>query len=163
MQSPWIEYYDQVEAMFRKDPDVKVAYEDDEKTLTLYVKGSAKAEALTRVLPGEKTFGNVTLKVRVLPANEEKTMADILRDAFFGNAAVVDIHTNPGPFLEGLNYVIFRAEVVQYFSDNLHDANGLSSTLYQDLADAVFEDIPGIAYCTEPVSFELRKPLGEWP
>ena len=161
--SPWMEYYKQVEALFKKDPAVKVVYDDDSKTLYMYVKGEAKADAIRFLMPEGAEFGNVKLTVKVIPFNEEKTVEDILRDAFDGNDAKAYIYTSPGPVLEGLSYVVFKPEVAQYFADNLQDINGNRSSLYQDLASGVFKDIPGITYCTDALSYELRKPLGEWP
>jgi hypothetical protein len=61
-------------------------------------------------------------------------------------------------------YVIFKNCVVQFFNDNLNDAFGNVSTLYQDIAPAVFENTPiGVHYCTDVERGNLGKPLGEWP
>jgi hypothetical protein len=61
-------------------------------------------------------------------------------------------------------YVLFAREVVSYFNDNLADLNGLTSTLYQNLAEEVFPNHGGVFFCTEPGnSTYLGKPLGEWP
>jgi hypothetical protein len=66
-----------------------------------------------------------------------------------------------------LTYVVFKNRVVQFFNDNLNDPHGVISTLYQDIADEIFADMPyqahgGIAYCTD-VEHNLGAPLGEWP
>ena len=47
--------------------------------------------------------------------------------------------------------------------NNLGDINGNRSTLYQDLGKDVFGEDTGLFYCTEAVTKELIKPLGEWP
>ena len=65
-------------------------------------------------------------------------------------------------------YVVFKNCVVQFFNDNLNDAHGLISTLYQDIAEELFRDaiLPGggmVAYCTDVERGALGKPLGEWP
>ena len=162
--SPWVEYYRQVATLFKEDPAVNVAFDESTKKLTLRVQGEAKAKALEYLLPTEKTFGNVTLSIDIIPSNEEPTIGDYLRDAFSGNEALSFIHTNEGPVLTGLTYVVFSAEVAQYFSDNLMDINGNSSTLYEDLARSVFkDDFAGVSFCTDWTDVELRKPLGEWP
>jgi len=44
----------------------------------------------------------------------------------------------------------------------LNDIYGNTSTLYQDIAAEVFEDQPGIFYCTD-IEGKVGKPLGEWP
>lgn len=164
MVSPWIEYYRKVEALFEKDPNVKVVFDDEAKTLKLFVKGDAKYEALTALLPQEKVFGNVTVKTVVIPSNEGVTKIDLFRDAFSGNDAVNNIVDLTGVFTNPLSYIIFEKEVVQYWNDDLSDAHGICSTLYQDLAKDIFGSTEGVFFCTD-VDYEgsIGKPLGEWP
>ena len=162
--SPWVEYYRMVEVLFKRDPSVKVMFDEDSKKLSVYVRGTAKAEALAQVLPVEKTFGNVTITIAVIPANEKPDLADLIRDAFSGNDVLKLIHTNQGPVLGGLTYVVFEPQIAQYFADNLMDINANCSALYEDIARRVFrEDLAGVAFCTGSVSYDLSKPLGEWP
>ena len=40
-----------------------------------------------------------------------------------------------GYWFVDITYVIFKNCVVQFFNDNLNDAHGLISTLYQNIAD----------------------------
>lgn len=164
MVSPWIEYYRKVEAFFEKDPSVTVIFDDEAKNLKLFVKGSAKADALTQLLPSERTFGNVTMTISVIPANEEKTKADLFRDALSGNEALVKIADIIGVFTNPISYIIFEKEVVQYWNDDLSDAHGVCSTLYQELAKEIFGSNEGIFFCTD-VDYDgaIGKPLGEWP
>jgi hypothetical protein len=51
--------------------------------------------------------------------------------------------TNP------ITYVIFKKEVVQYYDDNLGDAHGNRTTLYEQIANQIFEDREGIYFCTD--------------
>lgn len=53
----------------KKDPDVKVLYDDDNNEIRLYVSDSDKAKALSELFPVEKTFGEVKLKITIIPAN----------------------------------------------------------------------------------------------
>ena len=163
--SPWVNYYREIEALFKKDPAVKVVYDEDENEIVLYVQGTDKAQALSKLFPAEKTFGNVTLKITVIPANVfTGNKLDLFREAFDGNDAVEEILTIQMPFSSNdISYIIFKNEVVQYFNDDLGDAHGLRSTLYEDLAAEIFEDREGIYFSTEPGDDSLRKPLGEWP
>ena len=48
---PWITYYRQVEALFGADPDIKVAFDEDELHIKLYVENEIKAAALDEILP----------------------------------------------------------------------------------------------------------------
>ena len=61
--------------------------------------------------------------------------------------------------------LVFKNCVVQFFNDNLNDAHGLISTLYQEIADDVLVNIDfhGVYYCTDVEVGKLGKPLGEWP
>ena len=67
--TPWVNFYREIEALFKDDPAIKIDMDDETYTLKLYVDGALKAEALGILLPAEKTFGNVTMKIEVIPAN----------------------------------------------------------------------------------------------
>lgn len=170
LSSPWTIYYRELEALFAKDPDVRVIFDEEKKEIKLYVTGEKKAAALTDLLPTEKKFGRITLKVTVVPANGvPATGGWDLHDLFDRNGAVDFVQTTahvPGLDIE---YVVFHKEVVQYYTDNLIDYNGLKSTLYEDIAREVFGSIDGVSFST---NVEQRivlnpdgviAPLGEWP
>ena len=151
---PWIQYVNALNAMFEKDPAVKIVYDNESVSVSLYVTGEAKANALAGLLPSKKEFGNVTLTISVVPANEESTIK-LFRDAFYGNEAVNEIWTTQEAFGSNpLTYVIFAKEVVQYFNDNLGDANGNKSTLYENIARELFENHEGIYFCTDNLSYD---------
>lgn len=151
MVAPWTEFANQVEAMFKEDKDIKFSYDDISKVITLRVNGNDKAEALTKLLPAEKEFGNITVKVKVVPANElGDSKIDLFAKAFSGNPAVSEITTVEtlwGP----LSFVVFAPKVVQYYNDTMFDLNGIHTTIYQDLAKEVFGTFDGLYYCTEKV------------
>lgn len=162
MVSPWVEYYRKVETLFKQDPAVTTMFDEDKKEILLYVNGAVKADALSQLLPTEVEFGNVIVKIKVIPANDNRQPIDLIRDAFSGNKALEDIfiaHVASNDF----NFVIFRKEVVQYWNDNLGDAHGIRSTLYQELAKEVIGEYDGVFYCTDIGYDEVGKPLGEWP
>ena len=69
LSSPWVRFYREIEALFGEDPAVKVAYVEKMQIIKLYVEGEEKAEAIAQLLPPERTFGDVTVKVVVIPAN----------------------------------------------------------------------------------------------
>ena len=143
--APKYELLAKFETFFQEDPDVQVKLDGDE--ISLYVQGNAKAEALEKLLIKEVTFGNETVKVVVKPSNEEPTLFDLYKDAFSGNSAVDGYATS----LMGMNYVLFKPEVVQYYNDDLGDANGICSTLYQDMVSELFENRDGIFFCTSKI------------
>ena len=148
--SPWATYAHQIEAFFKKDDDVIVVYDNDIPKVSLYVRDEKKANALTRLLPVTKSFGNVDLKITVIPANKLMSNVDLFADALEGNEAFSRIVTVEDAFMSNpINYVLFEKEVVQYPTDDLGDANGLRSTLYQDMAKELFGEHKGIFFCTE--------------
>ena len=141
-------YFRQVEALFKEDPDVKVEFDNETNTLTLRVEGWAKAEAIEKLLPQEKEFGNIIVKVKVIPANTDNIdRLTLLKKAFEGNPAVDDI-VKAEVFGNTMNYVIFKKEVVQYYNDDISDFFGVCSTLYQDIAKEVLGEDEGIYFCT---------------
>ena len=153
ISSPWILYYREIEALFKEDPAVRVEYDGTTQTVKLYVEGTEKADALAQLLPAERTFGNVTVKVAVYPSNVgNPSKLQLFQKAFKGNPAFAFIQEGGSDAFNvfDLNYVVFTCKVVQFFSDDLGDLNGLRSTLYQDIAKDIFEDVPGIFFCTEP-------------
>jgi len=145
MSPPWMNYYKELNELFKRDPEVKVEYNKEDHTISIYVETNTKAEALAILLPQEKRFGNVAVKIKIIPANDNKNMASIFRSAFEGNGAFkyIDLDSDS-------TYLVFDNKVVQYYSDNLADVNRNTSTLYQDIADRVFKDTPhnGIHFCT---------------
>ena len=150
LSSPWVNFYREIEALFAKDPEVKVVFNEDDNDIKLYVDNLAKADALAQLLPVERTFGNVTVTVTVVPANKESaSKIQLFRTAFEGNEAFSYTATAEGIYTNPISYVVFENEVVQYWNDDLSDINGLCSTLYQDIATNVFENHEGIYFCTD--------------
>lgn len=154
LSPPWISYVHKIESLFNGDEDVIVQYDNDEVALKLFVNDEVKAEAISKLLPMQKEFGNVILTITVYPPNEYvKPRAAYFGEAFKGNPNVVDIITIedvPGTIISNpITYVIFKKEVVQYFDDNLHDAHGNRTTLNEDIARDVFGESEGIFFCTD--------------
>ena len=174
---PWITFVNELEQMFKYDPEVHVVYDNEEVTVKVYVDDDTKAVTLAKLLPESKDFGNVELKIIVVPANagvleenqailKQNIPADVLFTAAFkDNGALSFIKKIRGVFANDLTYIVFRNRVVQYYNDNLGDIYGQCSTLYQDIAKNIFGETEGVFFCTdveEPIK-KLDTPLGEWP
>lgn len=163
LTSPWVTFYHEIEVFFKKDPEVKVVYDEDENVINLYVDNAEKAAALTELLPVEKTFGAVTLKVNVIPANRinvftlteykanivNQPLNQLYYAALNGNESLKEIIPVIGVFNNPITYVLFKKEVIQYFNDSLGDFNGVCSTLMQNIAKDIFENTEGIYFCTD--------------
>ena len=155
LNAPWIEYYKKINAMFFFDPDVSVVYDQDECKIFVYVENQAKADALNLLLKPEKTFGAITLLVDVVPANGcLKRNEDLYMAAFKDNPAVYNIVIHEGAF--NATYVIFNKEVVQYFDDDLSSVYGVRSTLYEDIAKDIFNEAPGVYFCTDAERYPFK-------
>lgn len=161
LSSPWWTYYNELNALFEKDSEVKLQFNDEEKEIKIFVENGRKADALTKLLPAEKEFGNVKIKISVIPANAGPSDYQLFADAFYGNPVVKEID-NFDTVFGNMSYVVFQNKVVQFFNDQMDDINGNKSTLFQEIAKEVFGETKGVFFCTEaPVN--LTKPLGEWP
>ena len=151
LSSPWVIFYRKVNELFKEDPEVKIVFDQDNNALNLYVDNDEKAEALTKLLPTEKEFGNVVLKIRVVPANLENDASklDMFKKAFKGNPVFVDAISTEGDLGFHADYLLFAKKVVQFYSDDLSDPHGATSTLYQELAKEVFGTETGVYFCTD--------------
>lgn len=174
LSPPWVTYVNKLQALFDGDPLIafNIDYQaKDGPQVVLATNNGDKAAGLMKLLPTEKKFGNITLKVIVdcphvsnLAFPTPKALFDTV---FSGNPAYAYSvsPTDEGYYFFSMTYVVFKNCVVQFFNDNLNDAHGLISTLYQDIADEVFADagLSGVYYCTDVERGQLGKPLGEWP
>lgn len=151
LSAPWQTYYKELNALFGKDKEVHIIYDQDDQIINIYVDNQAKADAMDSALPSVKEFGNVTLEINVIPANKpslRRSRGTVYEDLFYNNPVVDDIVTIDGIMTNPITYVIFHKEVVQYYNDDLGDAFGQCSTLYQDIAKRVLNEEPGVYYCT---------------
>lgn len=164
---PWVTFVNEVKALFDEDPQVRVVYDNDTVELKLYVEDAKKAEAIERLLPEFKNFGNVDLSIIVIPANvgnydfSRYTFRQLFDAAFDGNPVYSFSRDIDSVFMNVLTYVVFTNRVVQFFNDNLNDIYGNMTTLYQEIASDVFEAGESVFYCTD-----INKEVGnerQWP
>lgn len=162
--TPWSDFTLMTEAMFKGDPDVRVDFIDTKKGMKLYVKGDAKADAISKIMVKEKKIGNIGIKVHVVPANgtkrgkAKKTAAnldklEVFKVALDGNAAFTQAVVKKSDFGIPLNYVEFVPKVVQFYNDERSDLNGNFNTLYQTIAREIFDEdfSDDINFCTAMV------------
>lgn len=150
LSAPWEIFYKKMEAMFGNDPEITININRDTNIVMLYVRNTDKADALTQLLPEQKEFGNITVEIRVVPANDIKDTVSLYETAFKDNPVFTYAEDGDGTTIgEGTTFVVFAREVVQYFNDSLDDVNRIESTLYQTIAKDIFEDDPKVKYCTD--------------
>lgn len=164
----WYTFISELNAMFGEDPDIRI--EHNQYKVKMYVADANKASALFTLLPMYKDYGNVTLSIDVISPNGEIASLDtkdyslIWETAFKNNPVLSFVKKVEGIFGFSAIYVVFKNKVVQYFNDNLNDIYGNTSTLYEDIATDIFDEVKtGTFFCTDVVDNKLKKPLGEWP
>lgn len=154
LASPWVIFFKEVQALFAKDPDVDVIFNEKNPEIKILVNGEIKADAISKIFPHHKTLGNVEVKITVVPANEtEETTLDLFRKAFYGNPAVDSFVSIPTMYGAPMNYLLFVPEVVQFWADNLGNPHGVESMLYETIAKDIFEN-PDMIFSTAVIEEE---------
>lgn len=148
LAAPWITYKKYIDMFFGKDPEIKILFNEEEPELKLVVSNPSKAYALSKMLSSYKEFGNVRLNISVENAKEEMTSEALLLAAFENNPILEKVRSYKTPFGD-VSYALFKKEVVQFYNDEMSSIEGLKSTLYEDMAREVFENL-NIYFCTNP-------------
>ena len=171
LSAPWTTFYRELCALFEKDPEIGIMYDEKMAIIKIYCSNEEKADALAMILPMIRNFGNVSVCVQVIPPNENSAKygalidgfvkADVFYKAFKGNPAFVsaqsvdlDIMSNPMTFVE------FASKPVQFFNDDISSMNGVSTKLVQDGANDIFE-LNGVFFSTVLLE-ETPSPLESW-
>ena len=150
LSPPWAIYYRKINALFGEDPEIRIVYDEDTPEIKLYVDSVDKADAMAQLLPVEKEFGNVKLKITVIPPNKlEADKISVFEKMFKGNPVISFITGIQDIFATPLHYIVFKNKVVQYHNDDLSDFYGNCSTLYQDIAKEIFGNLENIYFCTD--------------
>ena len=172
MSPPWIVTIKKIEALFDGDPQIacNVDYSSNDPSIVLACNNGDKVTALQKILPEEYEFGNVKLKVAVdgIPSNIAfANKKELFETAFKGNPAfsMAVSPVDDGYAWFSMVYVIFKNVICQFFADNVADAHGLISTLYQEIAYDILtgEGAQGVYFCTDVEVGHLGKAIGEWP
>lgn len=151
LSPPWDIYYRELNLLLGSDPEIQILYDEYEQEIKIYSENEAKTDALNVLLPSEKVFGNVKLTITIIPPSLKRLRIkeyspELFEDLFEGNSCVSDVEHSTGIY--EATYVVFVKEVVQYHNDDIGDINGNCSTLYQDIAERIFENHPGVHFCT---------------
>lgn len=157
LSAPWITYQHNVEALFGPDPEISIVFKENDDgnyTLKLYVRNHDKAEALSKILPGEKVFGNIKVTNLVIPENvvEDKSIKDLFKVVFKDNPVVESVYETVDPLTKmDRSFVMFEKRIAQYYNDDMTDPYGNRSLLYKDVAEEVFDGHDGIFFSTSTV------------
>lgn len=146
LSPPWLTFGRKIRELFKEDKDITIKEDDDE--ITIIVSRYEKTEALKQILPKEKEFGNVKIKINIEYKRPSATVEDIYKAAFENNPAfkytfAFDAGTNT------ITYVVFDKKVVQYWNDDMSDPHGVTSTLFEDIARDTFVSGNGVLFSTD--------------
>ena len=156
--SPWIEYYHKMKAMFEDDSRIRIVFDDDAMELRFYAETDYLLDTLEKLIPSGKIWGDVTLTNVIIPPNDknlrithckEQSPSDLFTELFYNNPHFLDVFYINTILSNGITYVVFKKEVIQYYSDNLSDAHGVTSVLMEDLARELLNTPDGVFYCTD--------------
>ena len=151
LSPPWYTFYHKINAMFGSDPEITIKFDEDTMILKLFVDNQAKADALTKVLPTEKDFGNVKLNIEVIPSDKVNSVKQLYKTIFSDNPVFNQVIEVTDPSMPQASYVVFNPLIVQFYNDNLADAYRNETTLLQEIAKDIFIQQTGIYYCTENI------------
>lgn len=167
LSAPWVEHYRKLQELFRLDRDVNVVFDAEAMKIQVYVDNTEKAEALEKILLPEVTFGNVTVPIIVIPANnprvtysfrylrsfsdgEDFSVEGKYRAAFSTNGVVEAVVPAVGIGGQQILFILFGPFIAQYYNDDIGDLYGLHTTVFEDIARDVCVKEAGVFYCTSP-------------
>ena len=150
-------YVNKIMALFDKDPDIAFEYDlSNDTELSIFVKNSLKASALSELMPSTVKLGDEKLKIAINPIDFDN-VEELINTVFEGNPVFGKIETK-----NNKTYATFTQELVQFFDNNDNDPNGMYTGLYSDLAKEIIP-IEGVNYSTisnvtqcRPESIEIK-------
>lgn len=150
LSAPWHVFAEKMKTLFEGDKDITVTCADDDiHMIKVLVDSQDKYEALVKLLPTIKEFGNVKVLINVVPSNKTKTRRELFETLFKDNPVFSTILTKMTPADIEATYVMFKPKVAKYYADNLSDPWGYNNELYADIAREVFDDAVGIMFSTD--------------
>lgn len=174
ISAPWQEYRNKLAALLNPDPDIAVG---DVKSstipgydyfLTIYVSDHKKYLALSKLLDQEVCFGQVKMQIEIYDYGyifvEQASRIGKYNILFKGNPLFAGIWCVADQYGNEHGYVQFKPEVVQYFNDDIGDANGQWSGLAQDIAKKIFHReswATGVSFCTTKITEPEEEHNGE--
>jgi len=163
--SPKYHFANQVRELFKRDPEIKMSFNEMKCILDMEVDNEIKCLAIRRLLPEKRTFvdGDITINVKLRHDRfgGPTFLKDTVYEAFKGNPLFdyqywwADPEATNNPF----SWVVMKPEVIAYPESDLHQIYGSTIALPEDLATAVLIDsTDNIFYCTDDMNPEHPMP-----
>ena len=136
--SPWVVFARKVESLYQYDDEVAVEFDSNVPKLTLLVENSVKAASMSKIIGTKREFGNVTLEIEIVPANDEPTISQVIRQAFDGNPVlsnVIEVDDHGGMD----TFALFAPAIAQFRSDDISSPYGITTMTYEQIARDVLD------------------------
>lgn len=179
LSPPWCGYMQMLKSFFKGDDRIIVEDEVEKGVVTdaktgkplkgnwmissILVKDADLAIALKTALARKVTFGNVSLCIDIVPANETieaKVQKKVKAGKKFTPLAALKeiLKKNPAfdrlvcrPFMDTRrHYCVFKPAVLQWYDDNLESIWKLTTGCHETLAVRMFAGDVGCLFCTAP-------------
>ena len=159
LSPPWYSYQRKVNALFGRDPQVRVRdlHQVDEYNYTLFilVQTEAKAQAIRALLPRIVEISGVTITSRIfIPVDKcevrlerKGTDAQLINEAFTGNPIFDRVESPKCELRPTWGFCIFKKEVIQFWDDDISNFYGLHTTLAETIALEILRDVD-LQFCT---------------
>lgn len=148
LSPPWVTYYRELNELFKNDKEVFIEYDEDKIEIKITTLKYEKSLALKKVLPNEKDFSGVVLKINIVYEEPKMDITGAFNELAVNNPVfklVYSFPTSTNPII----YVMFAKEVVQYWNDDMSDPHGVTSTLYEAIARNIFTSRENVIFSTE--------------
>ena len=151
LSSPIVVYVKKLQTFFAEDPDICVEYdENDPDSVNITVGDPEKFYALSSVMESEVEFGNLHLSIYIWPADlSEDDKTEMFKKLFKDSSIVSSIDEIKSEGTSNkFTYISFRNQVVKYWADNLGNPHGNAFTLFETVANDIFENHDGVFFTT---------------
>ena len=153
LSPPWYILRNKIFYLLDPDEELMVSELIEDKKGSYIIKitseNGEKLEALKKVLKESFEFGNVTVKVEFEHVRDDEITIEDYETAFAGNANFVEaVETGKGLF-QGLRYIVFAKEILQFFDDDLSDLYANFNGIVADVAKEVCKKYENVYFSTD--------------
>lgn len=158
ISAPWVLLYKKIRAMFDQDTELEITELQQligtaNYAFSIGSRNTAKLKAIEKILKSEYVIGNIKLFINFeyQENGDSNVITDIdIQTAFAGNPILSDVKkTDDIVIRDGMVFVLFEPEVVQFFNDDLSDYYGNYNGLAADIAKEIFVEQTNIKYGTD--------------
>ena len=157
LSPPWYILRNKIYNLLGADEELIISELEESETkkgsyvVTISSQNDAKLEALKKIMISHFEFGNISVDVDfeyIRDEDDEVTIEDY-ETAFEGNPYFVQaVETGKGMF-QGIKYIVFAKEILQFFDDDLTDLYSNMSIIVADAVKDVCKKYNNVNFCTD--------------